>query len=138
MQKKFYDFIRGEELIVGIGCDVLHIDRVDKLLTYKKFLYKYFTENEIKMFNENFGNRKNYIKKIASNLSVKEAFYKAVSKEIYFLKFTDVEVLRNKEGRPYIKLYNELEKFNMGYNVNVTISNEVNIVTSFVILEKIN
>lgn len=125
-------------MIVGIGCDVLYIERINKLLKYENFLYKYFTGNEIKMFEENSKNEKSYAKKISSNFSVKEAFYKCVSKEIKNFKFKDIEVLREKEGKPYIKLYNELKKFNIGYNVYVTISNEVNIVTSFVILEKIN
>lgn len=125
-------------MVIGIGCDVLNIDRIKKLLKYEKFLYKHFTESEIDMFNDNLKNEKNYVKKISSNFSVKEAFYKCVSKEIEVFKFKDIEILREENGRPYIKLYNELKKFNIGYNVHVTISNEVNIVTSFVILEKTN
>lgn len=121
-------------MIIGIGCDVLHIDRVEKLVRYKNFLFKYFTENEINMFDKN---KKNYIKKVASNLSVKEAFFKAISKEMKGLfKFRDVEVLRRLDGSPYINLYNSLHKFSSSFDVHVTISNEANIVTSFVVLSK--
>lgn len=125
-------------MVIGIGCDVLKIERIKNLLKYEKFLYKHFTENEIDMFNDNLKNGKNYVKKISSNFSVKEAFYKCVSREIEIFKFKDIEILREKNGRPYIEFYNELKKFNIGYNVHVTISNEADIVTSFVILEKIN
>lgn len=86
------------------------------------------------MFN-NYDNKKNYIKKIASNLCVKEAFFKSISSQIELYKFRDVEILRDSNGKPYINLYNELEKFNKIFNIHVTISNEKDIVTSFVVLE---
>ncbi len=86
------------------------------------------------MFNI-YNNKKNYIKKIASNLCVKEAFFKAISSEIKLYTFKDIEVLRNENGKPYINLYNDLERFNEICNVHVTISNEKDIVTSFVVLE---
>lgn len=124
-------------MVVGIGCDVLHIDRVERLLKYGKFLNKYFTINERNLFNENIYNEKNYLKKIASNLCVKEAFFKAVSEEIDSFRFIDVEVIRDSNGKPYVNLYNNLKKFN-NYKVHVTISNERNIVTSFIIVEKVN
>ncbi|EIA28914.1 hypothetical protein SFBSU_002G23 [Candidatus Arthromitus sp. SFB-mouse-SU] len=38
-------------MIVGSGCDILSIRRVESLLRYNKFLDKYFTGNEICMFN---------------------------------------------------------------------------------------
>lgn len=80
---------------------------------------------------------KNFIKKIASNFSVKEAFFKAISGEIKSLfRFKDVEVLRNSDGSPYINLYNSLHKFRDDFDIHVTISNESNIVTSFVVLSK--
>lgn len=124
-------------MIVGIGCDVLHIDRVEKLIKYRNFLNKYFTLSERDLFNKKIYNQKNYLKKIASNLCVKEAFFKAISTEINSFKFIDVEVMRDVNGKPYVNLYNNLEKFN-NYKVHVTISNERNIVTSFIIVEKIN
>ncbi len=124
-------------MIVGIGCDVLHIDRVEKLLKYRNFLNKYFTLSERELFNKEMYNQKNYLKKIASNLCVKEAFFKAISIEINNFRFIDVEVMRDSNGKPYINLYNNLEKFN-NYKVHVTISNEINIVTSFIVVEKVN
>lgn len=125
-------------MVVSIGCDVLHISRIEKLLKYRNFLNKYFTKNEINMFNEVSKNDRNYIKKISSNFSVKESIYKAISREIDLFKFTSVEVLRDFDGRPYVNLYGNLKKINTDYNLHVTISNEINIVTSFVVLEKIN
>lgn len=82
-------------------------------------------------------NEKIYTKKIASNLCVKEAFFKCISNKIESFNFKDVEVLRDLNGRPYINLNNDLKKFNDLYKVHVTISNEIDIVTSFVVLESI-
>lgn len=122
-------------MILGIGCDVLHIDRISKLIKYKLFLEKYFTEKEVDMFNKYKKNKKNYEKKIASNFCVKEAFFKALSSKIDSFKFSSVEVLRDDFGKPYINLYDNLYKFSETCNLHVTISNEENIVTSFVLIE---
>lgn len=124
-------------MIEGIGCDVLHIDRVFKLLKYEKFLGKYFTEDEMKFFEKYENNKRNYLKKIASNLCVKEAFFKSISNKIKDFRFLDVEVLRNSEGKPHINLYNGLEFIKKDFKIHVTISNERNIVSSFVVVEKI-
>ena len=124
-------------MILGIGCDVLHIDRIIRLISYNNFLNKYFTEKEIKMFNVNIRNKKNYNKKIASNFCVKEAFFKAISSKIDSYSFSSVEILRDEFGKPYINLYGNLQEFNKEYNLHVSISNERNIVTSFVVVEKI-
>ncbi len=124
-------------MIDRIGCDILNIDRVCKLLAYKKFLVKYFTVNEIKLFNLVKTNKENYIKKVASNLCVKEAFFKVVSNKINNFRFCDIEVLRDYQGKPYVDLYNELMYIKKHFNVHITISNERNTVVSFVILERI-
>ncbi|AID44007.1 holo-acyl-carrier-protein synthase [Candidatus Arthromitus sp. SFB-mouse-Japan] len=120
-------------MIVGSGCDILSIRRVESLLRYNKFLDKYFTGNEICMFN-NQKNKKNYVKKIASNLCVKEAFFKSISHKFKKFSFKDIEVLRDKDGRPYLRLLNSLKEF-INININVTISNERDYVISFIILE---
>ena len=124
-------------MIEGIGCDILHIDRVCRLLKYESFLGKYFTQDEIKLFMKYENNEKNYFKKIASNLCVKESFFKAISSKIKDFRFCDVEVLRDLEGRPYISLYNKLDFLVRDFKVHVTITNERNVVSSFVIIEKI-
>lgn len=122
-------------MIVGIGCDVLHIDRIEKLINYANFLDKYFTKDENLMFSK-LNNKKIFLKKIASNFCVKEAFFKAISSKITSFNFLDVEILRDSQGKPYIKLYGSLHEFEEKCNLHVTISNERNIVTSFVVVEK--
>lgn len=122
-------------MIVGTGCDVLYIERVNSLIGYNNFLDKYFTYSEINMFKAQ-QNNKNYVKKIASNLCVKEAFFKSISHITRNFRFKDVEILRDNSGRPYINLFNDLKLDLEGIKVHVTISNEKDIVISFVALEK--
>lgn len=124
-------------MIEGIGCDILHIDRVCRLLEHGSFLKKYFTKDEVKLFSGYDMNEKNYLKKIASNLCVKEAFFKAASGRIINFRFCDVEVLRDSSGKPYINLYNDLSFIGRDFKVHVSITNERNLVSSFVIIEKI-
>lgn len=135
--KKYRCLFRGVVLIVGSGCDILYIDRVKKLLSYKNFLNKYFTINEIEMFSSQ-KNINNYVKKVASNLCVKEAFFKSISHKIDKFSFKDIEVLRNDTGRPSINLVNEMEKFKDKINIHITISNESRCVISFVLLEQVS
>ncbi len=122
-------------MIKGIGCDVLYINRVESLIKYERFLYKFFTNSEINMFNRE-KIHKNYLKKIASNLCVKEAFFKSISHIVDKFNFKDVEVLRYNSGKPYINLINSLKVYEEDFNIHVSISNERDIVTSYVILEK--
>lgn len=121
-------------MIIGIGCDILEINRVESLLEYKGFLNKYFTDNEIYMFNIQ-RNKKKYVNKIASNLCVKEAFFKSISSshKLKSFNFKDVEVLRDEDGRPYLNLLNDLKQ--LDNKVSITISNERDYVVSFIILE---
>lgn len=123
-------------MIIGSGCDILYIHRVESLVRHSNFLDKYFTNNEISMFTYYKKNNRNYVKKIASNICVKEAFFKSISHIISDFSFKDIEVLRDSEGRPYINLVNNLHQYLDGLNIYVTISNEKDIVISFVLLER--
>ncbi|NMA82953.1 MAG: holo-ACP synthase [Epulopiscium sp.] len=91
----------------GIGVDMIEIHRIQKAVKKQsRFLAKYFTKDENKLFI-----MKNYLPQtIAGNFCAKEAVAKALGTG--FRKFSpiDIEVLRNEQGQPYIKLYGEAEK----------------------------
>ncbi|WP_113674712.1 holo-ACP synthase [Vallitalea guaymasensis] len=89
-------------MIKGIGNDIIEISRIEKAILNKRFLEKYFTLNENKLFET-----KNYRgETIAGNFAVKEAVSKVLGTG--FVNFTpiDVEVLRDDKGKPYVVLYN--------------------------------
>ena len=87
-------------MIVGIGTDIIEIDRVLKACENKRFLEKYFTEEEILIFQKK-------RKSIAGNFAVKESVAKMFGTGFNGFSLKDIEVLRDENGRPYVNLYNE-------------------------------
>lgn len=112
--------------ILGIGIDIVEIERIEKILkNNKRFLSKIFTEEEVKYFES-----KNFkAETIAGNFSAKEAISKAFGTGIRNFNFDDIEVLRDKNGKPIVKTYNNLRQICIDYNVleiQVSISHSEN------------
>lgn len=90
-------------MIIGIGTDIIEINRVQKAIDRNSnFLKKIFTQNEI----EYFESRKNSITTIAGTFAVKEAVSKVFGTGIRGFNFTDIEVMRTGLGKPQVTLYN--------------------------------
>lgn len=85
-------------MIVGIGTDLIEIDRVVKACENHAFLNKIYTENERKLANLD-------RKKLAGNFAVKEAVVKMIGTGFHGIKPIEVEVLRDDLGKPYVNLY---------------------------------
>ena len=91
-----------------IGNDIIETSRIQKLCEiYKdKFKKRVFTENEIK-YCESKG--KNKYQSYAARFCAKEAVFKAISDGLsnkYEIKWTDIEILNNKNGKPIVKINN--------------------------------
>lgn len=118
-------------MIVGIGTDIIEIDRVIKSCENKRFLQKYFSEKEILLIE-----KKTSI--CASNFCVKESFVKALGTGFRNIDAKDIEVLRDNLGAPYINLIGNLKDLfdDSVVNIFVTISHSNKYVTSTVIIER--
>ena len=82
-----------------IGIDIIEISRIEHAAANEKFIPKHFTQNEINYFK-----LKNMAPNtVAGNWAAKEAFSKALGTGIRGFSLTDIEILRNKHGAPYIK-----------------------------------
>lgn len=89
---------------VTCGTDIIEISRVKKSIeeSGKKFLDKVYTEKEI-LYCEHRGKSK--YEHYAARFAVKEATFKAVSRELqdkYQISWKDIECLNDSEGRPYV------------------------------------
>lgn len=96
-----------------IGCDIVKIDRFEKLMTNKVFLDKYFSLDEQKYILS----KQNKAQTMAGIFACKEAVLKALKIGIgggILLK--DVQVLHDSLGAPKVKLN--------GHNVQVSISHD--------------
>lgn len=122
-------------MIKGIGIDLIEIDRIKKAMEKPGFLQKYFTEAEIKMFEEQ-GNK---AAKVAGNFSTKEAVVKVFGTGFRQARLVDIEVLRDDMGKPLVHLTGGAAavcaKLGIDY-IHASISNTDTHVTAVAIGEK--
>jgi len=88
-------------MIVGVGIDIIEVERVKKACCNLRFLQRVFTEEELKHF-ERCGNNP---QTIAGNFAAKEAVMKAMGTG-FNVGWKNIEILRWSNGKPYVNLYN--------------------------------
>lgn len=117
------------EMIYGIGIDLIEIDRVKEMLERQsRFPEKILSESELKQFNA-FTHKNRQAEFLAGRFACKEAFSKALGTGIgKRISFQDIDCRNDEFGRPYIIFE--------GFKVHVTISHTKNYATSQVLLEK--
>lgn len=123
-------------MILGIGTDIIEIDRIDKAIKNNPmFLKKMFTEKELENFQEN----KFRVESIAGNFAVKEAVSKAVGTGMRGFTFKDIEVFRDDLGKPIVNVSNNIKNLIQSdkYLFNVSISHNKTTAVAFVVLEDI-
>ncbi len=120
----------GEEMIQGIGMDIVEISRIQQLIERQpKFLERILTVAEREVFHSRSGQRK--FEYAAGRFAAKEAFSKAygtgIGKE---LSFQNIETAVDHRGKPYIKA-----PISEGVHLSITHSKEF--AAAQVVIEKI-
>ncbi|WP_368645273.1 holo-ACP synthase [Alkalibacterium putridalgicola] len=116
-------------MIVGIGLDVVEIDRIRKAYIKREtFAQRVLTEKELEIFHDLKGKRK--VEFLAGRFSVKEAFSKALGTGIGKVGFLDVEILPDQSGKPVVT------QSPFSGNVWISITHTDAIAAAQVILEK--
>ena len=87
-------------MIIGLGTDIIEIERIKKAVAKKNFRDNVFTENE-QSYCESRG--KNSAASYAARFAAKEAFFKALGTGIV-TRLTDVEIINDEQGAPKIFL----------------------------------
>lgn len=85
-------------MILGIGTDMIEIERIRKACQNQAFLARIYTEEECRQAKGN-------ISKLAGNFAVKEAAAKALGTGFRTFMPHDIEVLRDDLGKPYVQLF---------------------------------
>lgn len=85
-------------MIIGVGTDLIEIERVKKACEKEAFLLRVYTEEERRQA----GGKAS---RLAGNFAVKEAVSKVFGTGFRSFDLTDIEVLRDELGKPYVKLY---------------------------------
>ena len=123
-------------MIIGIGTDIIEIHRIEKIMMRtSSFIEKSFTSNEIEYFKSK-GLKGNVI---AGNFAAKEAISKAIGTGFRGFGLKDIEVIRDKLGKPVVnlscKIYELLEI--KEFNIHVSISHSKENAIAYAVMEVI-
>ena len=128
-------------MIKGIGIDLVDKSRISEIYSKhgRRFENKILSKHELKELSSKSNSKK--IAYLSNNFACKEAFSKALGKGFSNgVKFKDIEVLRNADGAPFIRLYGEasvlanLLKIN---NIHVSVTDSKKSSIAFVIGESL-
>jgi holo-[acyl-carrier protein] synthase len=121
--------------IIGIGIDLVDVTRIEEAVKKRKhFLERIYTQEEIKI-----NPRGEFrFQELAGRFAAKEAFFKAIkSGWRRGVTFSDVVVLNEPSGAPYIKLNGRAKEIAQSLGVNkifVSISHTEDLATGIVII----
>lgn len=119
-------------MIKGIGTDIIEISRIEKAAQNTAFLTRYFSSSE----NAYFLKKNNHPQTIAGNFAAKEAFSKALGTGFAGIALKDIEVLRDKFGKPYINLSGRARELAENSRILVTISHSEKYAVAYVVIEE--
>lgn len=87
-----------KRMIIGIGTDIVEVERVLKVCEKDTFLKKYYTEAEQTLIRDRNS-------RAAANFAAKEAVAKVFGTGFAGFSPNEIEVLRDESGKPYVQLY---------------------------------
>ena len=94
-------------MIIGIGVDLVSVEKIAESVKSEAFQRKVFTPDEITTCEKIANAAEHYAGKFAA----KEAFMKAIGKGIrQEVWFTQIEVLNRESGAPYLQVNGEAER----------------------------
>lgn len=118
-------------MIIGIGTDMVEIERVVKACEKEAFLLRVFSVDEQKMIESS-------MTKAADNFAVKEAVVKMFGTGFRGIRPNEIEVLRDNLGKPYVNLYGAAKKMAEQLQlkqIHVSITNTRKLSSAFVVGE---
>lgn len=87
-------------MVLGVGNDIVEIERIAKAIEKKSFIKRYFTEREIIFFQS----KKLKAETVAGNFAAKEAVAKALGTGFSGFSAIDIELVHDTKGAPYVVL----------------------------------
>ena len=109
-------------MIIGIGNDIIEIERIEKAISKEDFKNKIYSQREL----ENIQKRGNRTETYAGIFSAKEAISKAIGTGVREFSLTDLEILNDDLGKPYVIVSEKLDKIlrnkKEDYQIEISIS----------------
>ncbi|MGL6023214.1 MAG: holo-ACP synthase [Cetobacterium sp.] len=101
---------------LGIGNDIVEIDRIEKAISKNGFKKRVFTEKEIDMIEKKGGKIESY----AGRFSAKEAISKALGTGVRGFNLVDIEILNNRLGKPEVTLLGNLKDKKLKIEISIS------------------
>ena len=121
-------------MIVGIGNDIIEIERIEKAISKEGFKNKVYTQREL----ENIEKRGDRVETYAGIFSAKEAISKAIGTGVREFSLTDLEILNDDLGKPYVAVSEKLDKIikdkKEDYQIEISISHSKKYVIAMAII----
>ena len=121
-------------MIVGIGNDIIEIERLEKAISKEGFKHKVYTQKEL----ENIEKRGDRVETYAGIFSAKEAISKAIGTGVREFSLTDLEILNDDLGKPYVAVSEKLDKIikdkKEDYQIEISISHSKKYATAVAIV----
>ena len=121
-------------MIVGIGNDIIEIERIEKAISKESFKNKIYTQRELK----NIEKRGNRTETYAGIFSAKEAISKAIGTGVREFSLIDLEILNDDLGKPYVVVSEKLDKIlknkKESYQIEISISHSKKYATAMAII----
>lgn len=121
-------------MIVGIGTDIIAIDRIKRAMVKPRFITRFFSQEEKSYFETRGFNAET----VAANFAMKEAVVKALGTGFRGFYVRDVVILRDDLGKPYLKITEPIQsimKHQGIVSIHVTCSHEKETAIAFAIAE---
>ena len=121
-------------MIIGIGNDIIEIERIEKAISKEGFKNKVYTQREL----ENIEKRGDRVETYAGIFSAKEAISKAIGTGVREFSLTDLEILNDDLGKPYVVVSEKLDKIikdkKEDYQIEISISHSKKYATAVAIV----
>ncbi|HOV38110.1 MAG TPA: holo-ACP synthase [Spirochaetales bacterium] len=122
-------------MILGVGIDVIQVDRIRKWESIPGLYERYFHAQELETTRKNGRNR---VLSLAARFAAKEAFGKAIGTGLYGIQLRDINVVNDPHGKPELLLEGKaLEIFRKlgGKKIHVSLTHEEDYALSIVVIE---
>lgn len=122
-------------MILGIGIDVVQVERIRRWKEVPGLFERYFHPRELETAGRNM---KNGILSLAARFAAKEAFGKALGTGVGGFSLKEIEVINDPRGKPELLLCGKalkvLERFG-GRRVLVSLTHEIDNAIAMVVIE---
>lgn len=125
-------------MIIGMGIDIVKIDRMKKWTVRPLLMERYFHEKEIEDVRSK-GAKARAAMFFAARFAAKEAFGKALGTGLAGMSLKEIQVENNKNGKPVMNLYGKAKKAfekTGGTKIHVSLTHEIDNAVAAVIIEK--